>query len=169
MKNSISYQAIIIPFQGKFISDLYLFLLLLLCLQIPSFVTTKILAVPLSSFFIPTPEVYSKSCLRWIGYEPLCIPYWRHSLQGTIVDALPEALMNWMTLQYVMHLRRMENFKGDSQMADKPPSNGLELNQELGMAQIAFRRVTSMFLGPWYRFGQSSGPVAKQAGALFWK
>ena len=56
------------------------------------------------------------------------------------MDALPEAVMNWMTLQYVMHLRRMENFKGDSQMADKLPSNGLELNKELGMAQIAFRR-----------------------------
>lgn len=140
---------------------------ILLSIQIPLYVTTKILPVPLTSFFVPTPDVYSKACLRWIGYEPLCIPYWRHSLEGSLIQAMPTALMDWMILQYSLHLRRMEKkFKGDSQMPNEPPLSLSELRQETGLAQTAFTQVMSMFLGPWYRFGQSSGRADEQAVEL---
>lgn len=68
-------------------------------IQIPMFVATKMLPqIPFSSFFIPTPEVYSKACLRWIGYEPLCIPYWIHSLEVALIHAIPKAFMGWISL-----------------------------------------------------------------------
>lgn len=133
-------------------------------IQIPMFVATKMLPqIPFSSFFIPTPEVYSKACLRWIGYEPLCIPYWIHSLEVALIHAIPKAFMGWISLQYVLHLRSMEKFtvpeeaiKGESQVPNEP---------QLKVAQPPFARVISMFLGPWCRFGPSSGPMTKQDGA----
>lgn len=62
--------------------------------QIPLLVATKLASIKRSSFFVPSPKQYSKSSLRWIGYESLCVPYWTHALQWCIMDALPESLVN---------------------------------------------------------------------------
>lgn len=78
-------------------------------LQVPLFVATKILPLALSTFLAPTPEVYSKSCLRWIGYEPICLPYWLHSLQGALVHAMPKEFLGWLALKCCLHLRKIEN------------------------------------------------------------
>ncbi|RWR96959.1 very-long-chain 3-oxoacyl-CoA reductase 1-like protein [Cinnamomum micranthum f. kanehirae] len=74
--------------------------------QIPLFMATKMLPSPLSSFLAPTPEEYSRACLRWIGYEPLCMPYWRHSLQGTLAQAIPAGFTDWVALKCFLHLRK---------------------------------------------------------------
>ena len=79
--------------------------------QIPLFVATKILPMSLSSFLAPTPEEYSKACLRWIGYEPLCMPYWRHSLQGTLAQAIPAGFTDWVALKCFLRLRKIRKSK----------------------------------------------------------
>ncbi|XP_058102095.1 very-long-chain 3-oxoacyl-CoA reductase 1-like [Magnolia sinica] len=100
--------------------------------QIPLLVRTKMVPLRLSSFFIPTPEVYSRACMRWIGYEPFSVPYWRHSLQATILRALPEACIAQYLLRFFfkMHkieekrLKKEEDMKKDSQMLYKQMHNG---------------------------------------------
>ncbi|KAJ8639570.1 hypothetical protein MRB53_016264 [Persea americana] len=92
--------------------------------QIPEFVKTKMLPFRFSSFFIPTPEVYSRACLRWIGYEPVCYPYWRHSLQRTLAQAMPKEFLDWAALQLVLHLRERENSKSQK----KKPSREFHLS-----------------------------------------
>ncbi|KAJ8615620.1 hypothetical protein MRB53_034992 [Persea americana] len=77
--------------------------------QVPLFVATKLLPMTLSSFLAPTPEVYSKACLRWIGYEPVCLPYWLHSFQGSLVHAMPKGFLGWVALNYCLYLRKVEN------------------------------------------------------------
>ncbi|XP_058102096.1 very-long-chain 3-oxoacyl-CoA reductase 1-like isoform X1 [Magnolia sinica] len=76
--------------------------------QIPLLVQTKMIALPLSSFFIPTPEVYSKACIRWIGHEPFNVPYWRHSLEAALLSALPEALIDECIIRYFFTMRKIE-------------------------------------------------------------
>lgn len=97
---------------------------LFLSYQIPEFVKTKMLPFRFSSFFIPTPEVYSRACLRWIGYEPVCYPYWRHSLQRTLAQAMPKEFLDWAALQLVLHLRERENSKSQK----KKPSREFQLS-----------------------------------------
>ncbi|KAH7570407.1 hypothetical protein JRO89_XS05G0102400 [Xanthoceras sorbifolium] len=53
--------------------------------QIPLFVATKMTKFKRSTFFIPSPKMYSKASIRWIGYEHLCLPYWTHSLQWSLL------------------------------------------------------------------------------------
>uniref|UniRef100_A0A5B7C6Z1 Uncharacterized protein n=2 Tax=Davidia involucrata TaxID=16924 RepID=A0A5B7C6Z1_DAVIN len=65
----------------------------------PLFIATKMTAIERSSFFIPSPETYSKASLRVIGYEQVCMPYWPHYVQWCILSALPDALVDWCLLQ----------------------------------------------------------------------
>lgn len=74
--------------------------------QIPMLVATKLASIRRSSFFVPSPKQYSKASIRWIGYEPLCVPYWTHALQWCIMDALPESLVNRLLFRYFCDLRK---------------------------------------------------------------
>jgi 17beta-estradiol 17-dehydrogenase / very-long-chain 3-oxoacyl-CoA reductase len=55
---------------------------------------------------VPSPEMYSKASIRWIGYEHICIPYWTHSVQWFIMHGLPDALLDWCTLDYYLKVRQ---------------------------------------------------------------
>ncbi|KMT07626.1 hypothetical protein BVRB_6g147520 [Beta vulgaris subsp. vulgaris] len=74
--------------------------------QIPLLVATKMASIKKSSFFVPSPEQYSKASVRWIGYECLCVPYWPHALQWCLIDAIPDSLVNRALLRYFLSLRK---------------------------------------------------------------
>ncbi|KAL5762262.1 hypothetical protein ACOSP7_018526 [Xanthoceras sorbifolium] len=74
--------------------------------QIPLFVATKMTKFKRSTFFIPSPKMYSKASIRWIGYEHLCLPYWTHSLQWSLLGAFPDSLLNWYIFQYFLGQRK---------------------------------------------------------------
>lgn len=76
-------------------------------MQTPMFVATKMtrgLKAPL--FLVPSPEMFSKASIRWIGYEHVCIPYWVHSVQLFIMHGLPEALMDWCIFEFFLKVRK---------------------------------------------------------------
>ncbi|XP_059447790.1 very-long-chain 3-oxoacyl-CoA reductase 1-like [Corylus avellana] len=75
--------------------------------QIPLYVATKMIrGLKASRILVPSPEMYSKASLRWIGYEHICIPYWIHSVQWFVMHGLPEALLNWCIFEYFLSVRK---------------------------------------------------------------
>ncbi|KAF9616560.1 hypothetical protein IFM89_030327 [Coptis chinensis] len=73
--------------------------------QIPLLVATKMASIRRTSFFIPSPEMFAKASLRWIGYEHICLPYWPHSLELCVLRALPDAFLNWLLFKYFLITR----------------------------------------------------------------
>ncbi|XP_058094147.1 very-long-chain 3-oxoacyl-CoA reductase 1-like [Magnolia sinica] len=73
--------------------------------QVPLYVATKMVSFKRSSFFVPSPDAYARAAIRWIGYEPLCTPYWRHSLQWCLVSLLPETAISEWRLQHGIRMR----------------------------------------------------------------
>ena len=65
-------------------------------MQVPSYVDTKMIpeAVRAKAFslFKPTPERFARSVVRWIGYDPLCVPYFPHFLQWCLASWAPDSL-----------------------------------------------------------------------------
>ncbi|XP_061370056.1 very-long-chain 3-oxoacyl-CoA reductase 1-like [Gastrolobium bilobum] len=78
--------------------------------QVPLFVSTKMTKMR-ASLFVPTPETYSKTCTRWIGYEKLVMPYFFHSLQWFLIRAIPDAFVDSYMLRYFLYWRRKGLFK----------------------------------------------------------
>ncbi|KAL9241150.1 hypothetical protein vseg_015292 [Gypsophila vaccaria] len=74
--------------------------------QVPLLVATKMSSIRKPSFFVPSPEQFSKACIRWIGYDSICVPYWTHALQWWLMDLLPESFVNWILLRYFLDLRK---------------------------------------------------------------
>lgn len=74
--------------------------------QVPLFVATKMTKFKKSLFLIASPEMYAKASIRCIGYEHLSMPLCSHSVQRFIVDALPNALLDWCTYHFFLRLRR---------------------------------------------------------------
>ena len=74
--------------------------------QIPLLVATKMTSIKRPSFFVPSPEMFSRASIRWIGYEHICVPYWTHSVQWCLTNALPDALLDWCLLWYFLGVRR---------------------------------------------------------------
>ncbi|ESW35700.1 hypothetical protein PHAVU_001G257400 [Phaseolus vulgaris] len=85
--------------------------------QVPLFVSTKMTKMK-RSVFVPTPELYSKTCTRWIGYEKLVEPYFLHSVQGFLIRAIPHALMDSYMLNYFLYFRA-RGFSKDSNNTKK--------------------------------------------------
>ncbi|XP_050375113.1 very-long-chain 3-oxoacyl-CoA reductase 1-like [Argentina anserina] len=79
--------------------------------QIPIFVATKMTKLKASSFFVASPEMYSKASIRCIGYEHLCTPFWGHSLQWFITRALPDAFLNESIFRYFLGMRKRGQLK----------------------------------------------------------
>ncbi|XP_024024016.1 very-long-chain 3-oxoacyl-CoA reductase 1 isoform X2 [Morus notabilis] len=79
--------------------------------QIPLFVATKMTKLKAKSFFIPSPEAYSRASVRSIGYEIVCAPYWFHSVQWFISDLLPDALLNWCLFSYFLGMSKRAKLK----------------------------------------------------------
>ncbi|KAL6190490.1 hypothetical protein ACLB2K_036886 [Fragaria x ananassa] len=81
--------------------------------QVPRFVATEMTkdlkkSVPL---MMVTTERFRKASIRWIGYEHLCNPYWLHSVQGFIVHAAPDALVNAITFWICSGIRKRGQMK----------------------------------------------------------
>ncbi|KAJ8615626.1 hypothetical protein MRB53_034998 [Persea americana] len=58
--------------------------------QIPLFVATKMVPFKRMSVCTPSPDAYAKAAVRWIGYEPFCMPYWPHYIQWCVASLLPD-------------------------------------------------------------------------------
>uniref|UniRef100_A0A0E0BIJ9 Very-long-chain 3-oxoacyl-CoA reductase n=1 Tax=Oryza glumipatula TaxID=40148 RepID=A0A0E0BIJ9_9ORYZ len=82
---------------------------------IPLYVATKMSPVQGNSPFIPSPEEYAKAAVRCIGYEPRCVPYWRHSIQWFFASLLPDSVLNLWRLQVGIRKRnQMKVLLGES-------------------------------------------------------
>ncbi|MQM20910.1 hypothetical protein Taro_053940 [Colocasia esculenta] len=69
--------------------------------QVPLTVATKIIdgLMPNLYYWIlaSTADTYARASVRWIGYDPWCIPCWQHFIQGYLVRLVPESLMDlWL-------------------------------------------------------------------------
>ncbi|XP_057529026.1 very-long-chain 3-oxoacyl-CoA reductase 1-like [Amaranthus tricolor] len=74
--------------------------------QIPLLVATKMASIKKSSFFVPSPEQYSKASVKWMGHNSsYCVPYWTHALQWRLMSLVPDSLLNWILLQYFITIR----------------------------------------------------------------
>ncbi|EAY80782.1 hypothetical protein OsI_35962 [Oryza sativa Indica Group] len=83
--------------------------------EIPLYVATKMSPVQGNSPFIPSPEEYAKAAVRCIGYEPRCVPYWRHSIQWFFASLLPDSVLNLWRLQVGIRKRnQMKVLLGES-------------------------------------------------------
>ncbi|XP_004310009.1 PREDICTED: very-long-chain 3-oxoacyl-CoA reductase 1-like [Fragaria vesca subsp. vesca] len=80
--------------------------------QAPRFVATEMTShlksLPL---LIASLEKFSKASIRWIGYDHLCNPYWSHSVQGFMIHACPDALVNALTFWMCSTLRNRGQMK----------------------------------------------------------
>ncbi|KAK4365955.1 hypothetical protein RND71_013835 [Anisodus tanguticus] len=84
--------------------------------QIPLLVATKMTYIKKSSLFIPSAEAYSKASIKWIGYDEICMPYWPHAIQGFIIRALPEKLVDQILFWYFNGMRK-RGMHRDSKLA----------------------------------------------------
>ncbi|WJX33538.1 hypothetical protein P8452_21735 [Trifolium repens] len=73
--------------------------------QVPLFVSTKMTRMR-ASIFVPTPEIYSKACTKWIGYEKLVVPYFFHDLQSFLIRAIPDVFLDSYMLHYFLKMRK---------------------------------------------------------------
>ncbi|XP_043703499.1 very-long-chain 3-oxoacyl-CoA reductase 1-like [Telopea speciosissima] len=74
--------------------------------QVPLLVATKMSRIKKTNLFTPSPEEYGKASIRWIGYDHTCVPYWPHSIQTTLIRALPESLVDWIVFRYFLDMRK---------------------------------------------------------------
>ncbi|KAJ7957649.1 very-long-chain 3-oxoacyl-CoA reductase 1 [Quillaja saponaria] len=79
--------------------------------QVPMYVATKMASIRNSSFLVPSIDGYAKAGLRWIGYEPLCTPYWPHSLIWALADSLPESVVHAWRLKFNLAIRKRGQLK----------------------------------------------------------
>lgn len=84
--------------------------------QIPFYVATK-LAKMRKSMMVPTPNQYVGNAIKWVGYSD-CVasPIYLHSIQGWVLDILPEFLKSKIIMD--MHLAtRKRGLKKDAKIA----------------------------------------------------
>lgn len=74
--------------------------------QIPLYVATKMSSIRKSSFFVPSADIFARSIIDWIGYDPICTPYWPHSLAWILVSLLPVALVDKWRLGFCKNIRK---------------------------------------------------------------
>ncbi|XP_057542162.1 very-long-chain 3-oxoacyl-CoA reductase 1-like [Amaranthus tricolor] len=74
--------------------------------QVPMLVATKMASIKKASFFIPSPEQFSKASIKWIVYDTICVPYWTHALEWCIMNMIPDSLVNRMLLRYFISVRK---------------------------------------------------------------
>ncbi|KAM5568045.1 very-long-chain 3-oxoacyl-CoA reductase 1-like [Rosa sericea] len=81
--------------------------------QTPLFVATRLTKhVKGPSWLMASPEKFSKASVRWIGYEPLCNPYWWHSVQWFILRvASPDVLLNAISYWIGIRIRKRGQMK----------------------------------------------------------
>ncbi|CAN6464320.1 unnamed protein product [Victoria cruziana] len=73
--------------------------------QAPLYVATKMTRLK-PSFFTPSADGYADWCIRWIGQEALCTPYWTHALQWFVARSLPDVVLEWLSLRHFLRKRQ---------------------------------------------------------------
>ncbi|CAD6263289.1 unnamed protein product [Miscanthus lutarioriparius] len=73
--------------------------------QVPMLVATKMASIKTPSFFVPSPDTYAHTAIRYIGYEPRCTPYWTHALLWLLFSLVPEPIANKMILNVALDVR----------------------------------------------------------------
>lgn len=58
-----------------------------------------------ASLFAPSPEMYARAAVRYIGYEPRCTPYWAHALVWFLFTVVPEPIANKYVLDVSLGIR----------------------------------------------------------------
>lgn len=79
--------------------------------QVPLYVATKMASIRRSSFFVPSTDGYAKAGLRWIGYDPLCTPYWPHSLLWALASLVPDFIIDTWRLGFCLAIRKRGQLK----------------------------------------------------------
>ncbi|GLU21754.1 hypothetical protein SLE2022_378730 [Rubroshorea leprosula] len=74
--------------------------------QVPFYVATKMSRRRNSSLFVASPEGYSRASIKQIGYEPLCIPFWSHSVQWFVLRALSGKLLDYFIFKDFLDQRK---------------------------------------------------------------
>jgi 17beta-estradiol 17-dehydrogenase / very-long-chain 3-oxoacyl-CoA reductase len=59
------------------------------------------------SAFVPTPDIYARAAVRWIGHSPLCTPTVGHQLLWCLASFLPDAAHDWIRLRENLRLRAL--------------------------------------------------------------
>ncbi|XP_039157062.1 very-long-chain 3-oxoacyl-CoA reductase 1 [Eucalyptus grandis] len=75
--------------------------------QAPLFVATKMNMMKRWYVFIPSPEMFSRASVRWIGYDRVCNPYWSHSVQAFVARTL-DTIIVWGIECYAKWWRAQE-------------------------------------------------------------
>ncbi|KFK41180.1 hypothetical protein AALP_AA2G096200 [Arabis alpina] len=70
------------------------------------YVATKMTSIRRASFLVASPEGYAKACLRFVGYETRCTPYWPHALMGAVVSILPESVFESFNIKRCLQIRK---------------------------------------------------------------
>jgi len=83
--------------------------------QTPLFVTTKLSKIRKSSIVTPTPEAYAKVGVNALGGPFVFSPYFAHSIQLALLNAVPNVVANKLQLQMHLGLRARGMKKRDSQ------------------------------------------------------
>ncbi|NXU41589.1 HSDL1 protein, partial [Drymodes brunneopygia] len=77
---------------------------------IPSVTTTKMVAfsstVPKTSIFLPTAEEYASHAISTLGLSIRTTGYWKHAIQLTLGECLPEWMWAWFALSFNRFLRK---------------------------------------------------------------
>uniref|UniRef100_A0A7N0TEI5 Uncharacterized protein n=1 Tax=Kalanchoe fedtschenkoi TaxID=63787 RepID=A0A7N0TEI5_KALFE len=79
--------------------------------QIPLYVATKMVKLK-KSLFTASPESFSIASVRWIGYEPICVPYWPHYAQSLMITSLPAWVVKWYIFRVNLGWRNRAMRKG---------------------------------------------------------
>ncbi|KAI3744775.1 hypothetical protein L1987_57866 [Smallanthus sonchifolius] len=80
--------------------------------QVPLYVATKMASIRRSSFFVPSATGYAKAGLRWLGYEPLCTPYWPHSVIWGLLYSLTEFAIDGWRYNFCLKIRDSSRILG---------------------------------------------------------
>lgn len=83
--------------------------------QTPLFITSKLSKIRKPTITTPTPATYAKVAVRAIGFETEVSPYWAHSLQLAVMNALPDSTRD----NYVNSLHRDLNARALKRKAQK--------------------------------------------------
>jgi hypothetical protein len=114
----ISYQLLVRSLD----SDVNFLLICVICTlgrhgQVPMYVATKMASIRNPSFFAPSPETYARAAVRYIGYEPLCTPYWAHAVQWFLFSLLPEPVADKYLLDRALRIRANGHAKDERKKA----------------------------------------------------
>ncbi|KAL3728665.1 hypothetical protein ACJRO7_033274 [Eucalyptus globulus] len=73
--------------------------------KVPPFIATKMIMLRRRLMLVPSPEMFSRASVRWIGYERQCNPYWLHAVQGFVIRAT-DAFTIWYGQRYLKWMRQ---------------------------------------------------------------